>query len=64
VRHGDHFIGRNTEIFALHTRCGDELRGRDVGGRNAFFFKIRDIVRTARDTRSSRAHRFNYAVAA
>jgi hypothetical protein len=64
MRNGNHFVRRNTEILALQTRGGDELGGRDISGRNAFFFKICDIVRTARDTRPSRAHGFNYAVAA
>ncbi len=49
MQNGDHFIRRNAEVLALQTGRGDELRGRDVGGREALLFKVGDIVRTARD---------------
>ena len=61
---GDHFVRRNAEVFTLQAGRGDKLGRGDISGWNAVLFKVRDIVRTARYARPSRAHRFDYTVTA
>jgi hypothetical protein len=59
MRNSDDFIRRNAEILTLHLSGSDKFSRRDIGSRNAVFLKVRDVVRTARDARPSRADRFN-----
>jgi len=61
---GDHFVRRNAEVFTLQAGRGDKLGRGDISGWNAVLFKVRDIVRTARYARPSRAHRLDHTVAA
>jgi hypothetical protein len=53
VLHEDWFVLRHAQRRALRMGCTDELGSRDIGGWDAFFLKVDDIVRTARYARPS-----------
>ena len=60
MRDRNDFVLRDAEVFTLYTCGGDEFGRRDIGSGDSVFFEISDIVRTARNTGSSRADGFDH----
>ena len=58
----NNFVRWDAEILTLQAGSSDKLGRGDIGGRNTVFFKVGDIVRTARYARPSRADRFDDSV--
>ena len=59
MRHQNRLILRHPQRRALGVGRADKFRGGDVGRWDTVFFKVDDIVRTARDAGPSIAEGFN-----
>ena len=59
MRHQNRLILRHPKRRALGIGRADKFRGGDVGRWDTVFFKVDDIVRTARDAGPSIAEGFN-----
>ena len=59
----DRFVLRHAERRALRMGSADELGSGHIRGGNAFFLKVDDIVRTARNAGPSIAEGFDDGVA-
>lgn len=63
MRHEYGLVLRHAEGGTLGMGSGEKFGCRHVGGGNAFFFKVDDIVRTARYARPSIAQGFDQGIA-